>query len=99
MHECVFCGSVNNSETAKFCSYCGPTGPAREWRPEDIDQKNMVTQYASMLSELYFDLNTQATLNKFSLRMREKFQISYQTHSLILKKLEEKKSSSPFFKL
>jgi hypothetical protein len=97
MHECLFCGLVNNSEAAKFCSQCGPTGPARDWRPEDIDRGNIVTQYVSMLSEFYFDLNTQATVNKFSLRMREKFQISHQTHSLILNKLEEQKKAIAHF--
>jgi len=97
MHECVFCGLVNNSETAKFCSQCGPTGPARDWRPEDIDRGNMVTQYVSMLSEFYFDLHTQAIVDKFSLRMREKFQISHQTHSLILNKLEEQKKAVAHF--
>ena len=49
MYKCLFCGLANSSETAKFCTECGPNGPAKGWGPEDIDQNAKITQYVSIL--------------------------------------------------
>jgi len=92
-YKCLFCGLENPSETAKFCSECGPTSPARDWTPEDIDQESKVAQYVSMLGEFYFDAQNPLEVEKRSLKMRERLRISHATHSEILTKLGAQKKS------
>jgi hypothetical protein len=93
MYKCLFCGLVNSSETAKFCSECGPNGPANDWTPEDIDQEAKVTQYVSMLSEFYFEAQNQLEVERHSFKMRERLKISHETHSKILLKFDEQKKA------
>jgi TPR repeat protein len=83
MFKCVFCGFDNPSEKARFCVECGPDGPAKEWTTEDIDQPLEVTQYASVLGEFFFSAPSEAAVEKFSLRMRERLKISHETHSSV----------------
>lgn len=92
-YKCLFCGLENPSETAKFCSECGPTSPAKDWTPEDIDQESKVAQYVSMLGEFYFDAQNPLEIEKRSLKMRERLRISHATHSEILTKLGAQKKS------
>jgi len=93
MYRCLFCGYYNPSETARFCVECGPDGAAKDWTPKDIDHPAKVSQYVSMLSEFYFDAQTEAAVEKFSLRMRERLKISYDTHVSIITKLAAQKKS------
>lgn len=93
MFVCIYCGCESKSETAKFCSQCGPDCPAHSWRAEDIDQKPKVSQYASLLSEYFFDSYSDAEIEKLSLRMRERFKISHDKHVEVLSKLSEQKKA------
>ena len=93
MFKCIFCGLENPSETARFCVECGPDGPAKDWKPEYIDQPEKVTQYISMLSETYFNPKTEAAIDKYSLRMRERLKISHDTHSDVIAKLAAQKKA------
>lgn len=93
MFTCLFCGLDNPSEKARFCSMCGPDGPAKDWTSGDIDQPQKVTQYVAALSEYYFDAQNSTLVENFSLRMREKLKISYDTHVSILSKLAKQKQS------
>ena len=88
MYRCLFCGYDNSSEKVSFCVECGPDGAAKDWTQEDIDQSANVRQYVSMISELYFDEQTSAAVEKFSLRMRERFKISHDTHVGAIAKLD-----------
>ncbi|TRZ76618.1 MAG: hypothetical protein D4R94_04570 [Chitinophagaceae bacterium] len=92
MLKCLFCGTENPNEKARFCSDCGPDNPAISWLPSDVDQTEKVTLYTSIISEYYFDDHTAGDLQKFSVRMRERFKISYQTHSGIISKLSQEKN-------
>ena len=69
MFKCYFCGLENPSEKARFCSACGPDGPAKDWISQDIDQPAKVTQYTSLLGEFYFDAQDNAAVEKLSLRI------------------------------
>ena len=91
--KCLFCGLINSSEAAKFCTECGPTSPAKDWALEDIDQESKVNQYVSMLAEFYFDAQNPLEVEKRSLKMRERLRISHATHTEILTKLEAQKKS------
>jgi len=91
MFKCLFCGLDNPSEKARFCSTCGPDSPAKDWSPEDIDQHQRVTQYVSILSEFYFDAQDSAAIEKFSLRIRERLKVSYDTHASVLSTLAKQK--------
>ena len=93
MFKCIFCGYDNPSETARFCVECGPEGLAKGWTQEDIDQPAKVSQYASMVSEFYFDAQTEAEVERFSLRIRERLKISHDTHSSVLSKLAKEKKA------
>jgi len=94
MYKCLFCGLENSSEKARFCVECGPDGLSKNWTLEDIDQPQKVAQYVSMLSEFYFDAQTGAAVEKFSLRIRERLKISYDTHASVLSKLSEQKKAT-----
>jgi hypothetical protein len=72
---------------------CGPECLAKDWNAEDIDQRANVTQYASVLSEFFFGAPNDAALEKFSLRMRERLKISYDTHSSVLAQLDAHKKA------
>ena len=93
MYICLFCGLDSPSEKARFCSACGPDGPAKDWISGDIDQPQKVTQYVSALSEYYFDAPNSTSVEKFSLRIREKLKISHDTHVKILSKLAKQKQA------
>ena len=93
MFKCVLCGLENPSESARFCTECGPDAAAKDWAPGDIDQPLKVTQYVSMLSELYFDSQSEAEVEKFSLRARQRLKISYDTHSSVLGQLVAQKKA------
>jgi predicted RNA-binding protein with RPS1 domain len=93
MFKCIFCGYDAPSETARFCGECGPDGPAKDWTQEGIDQPAKVSQYVSILSEFYFDAQTGAEVERFSLRMRERLKISHDTHSSVLSKLATQKKA------
>ena len=93
MYRCLFCGYDNSSEKVSFCVECGPDGAAKDWTQEDIDQSANVRQYVSMISELYFDEQTSAAVEKFSLRMRERFKISHDTHVGAIAKLAAQKKA------
>jgi TPR repeat protein len=91
MYKCLFCGLVNPSEKARFCVECGPDGAAKDWTQEDIDQPQKVTQYVSLLSEFYFNAHTEASVEKYSLRARERLKISHDTHAGVMAKLGAQK--------
>lgn len=93
MFKCLYCGLENPSEKARFCSECGPDGPAKDWNSEDIDQPAKVTQYASLLGEFYFDAQDNDAVEKFSLRIRERLKVSYDTHSSVVTKLAKQKKA------
>lgn len=93
MFTCLFCGLENPSEKARFCVECGPDGPAKNWAPEDIDKPSRVTQYASLLSEIYFEAQNSSVVEKFSLRIRERLQISHGAHASVLSKLAKQKKA------
>jgi len=93
MYKCLFCGLVNSSNTAKFCNECGPNSPTNDWTHENVDQKSKVTQYVSMLSELYFEAQSQLEVEKRSLKIRERLKISHETHSELLSKFDEQKKA------
>jgi hypothetical protein len=92
MFKCAFCGYESLSEKARFCSDCGPDSPAISWLTSDVDQTEKITLYTSLISEYFFDGHTTGDLQKFSIRMRERFKISYQTHAGIISKLTEEKN-------
>jgi RNA polymerase-associated protein len=91
MYKCLFCGQENPIETAKFCTECGPNGPAKDWIFENVDEQRKLEQYASMLCELYFENQTDDELEKISLKMRERLMISHNAHADILSQLSEQK--------
>ena len=93
MFKCHFCGLENSSEKARFCSLCGPDGPAKDWASEDIDQPAKVTQYSSLLGEFYFGAQDNVAVEKFSLRIRERLKVSFDTHSSVLSKLAKQKKA------
>lgn len=93
MYECLFCGLINSSETAKFCSECGPDSPCKDWTPQNIDQESKVSKYASILSEFYFDPHHELDVEKYSQKIREKLKISHRTHFEILTKLKAQKDT------
>jgi len=93
MYKCLFCGLENPSETAKFCSECGPNGPAKNWMFENVDELRKLEQYAAMLCELYFENQTEEELEKISLKMRERLMISHNAHTDILSQLSDQKSA------
>jgi len=93
MFKCLFCGLDHPSEKARFCIECGPDGPAKDWTSEGIDQPQKVDQYVSMLSEFYFDAPNNSSVDKFSLRIRERLKISYDTHVSVLSKLAKQKQA------
>ena len=91
MFKCLICGLDNPSEKARFCSTCGPDSPAKDWSSEDIDQPQRVTQYVSILGEFYFDAQDSAAVEKFSLRIRERLKVSFDTHAKVLSTLAKQK--------
>jgi RNA polymerase-associated protein len=91
MYKCLFCGLENPSETAKFCSECGPNGPAKDWTFKNVDEQRKLEQYAAMLCELYFENQSVEELEKISLKMRERLMISHNAHADILSHLSEQK--------
>jgi len=93
MYKCLFCGLDSPSEKARFCSACGPDGPAKDWISGDIDQPQKVTQYVSALSEYYFDAQDSNSVEKYSLRIRQKLKISHDTHVSIISKLAKQKQA------
>ena len=93
MFKCLFCGLDNPSEKARFCNECGPDNPAKSWTSEEIDQPAKVAQYITSLSEIYFDTKNNSMVEKFSLRWRERLQISFDTHSSVITKLETQKKA------
>ena len=93
MYKCLFCGLDNPSDKARFCSACGPDGPAKDWISGDIDHPQKVTQYVAALSEYYFDAKDSTSVEKFSLRIREKLKISHDTHVSIISKLAKQKQA------
>jgi len=93
MFTCLFCGLSNPSEKARFCNECGPNSPSKDWLPDEIDQPDKVTQYVSMLSEFYFDAQDISEVEKFSIRLRQRLKISFDTHQSVLEKLAQQKKS------
>jgi hypothetical protein len=93
MFTCLFCGLSNPSEKARFCNECGPNSPSKDWLPDDIDQPEKATQYVSMLSEFYFDAQDASEVEKFSIRLRQRLKISFDTHQSVLEKLAQQKKS------
>jgi len=93
MFKCVFCGLQSASEKARYCSDCGPDGPSKNWQPEEVDRPEMVAQYVSALSEYYFDAKDDAAVSRFSLLRRERFKISYETHTDLISKLAVQKNA------
>ena len=93
MYKCLFCGLDSPSDKARFCSACGPDGPAKDWISGDIDQPQKVTQYVAALSEYYFDAKDSTSVEKYSLRIREKLKISHDIHVSIISKLAKQKQA------
>ena len=93
MYKCLFCGLINSSETAKFCTECGPSSPDKGWTPQDVDQQSKVANYAAILSEFYFDAHNELEIDKYSRKLREKLRISHKTHLEILSKFTAQKKA------
>jgi len=93
MFKCVLCGLENLSESARFCTECGHDAAAKDWSPSDIDQPNRLTQYVSVLSELFFESQSEVEVEKFSLRSRQRLKISYDTHARVLGQLVAQKKA------
>lgn len=93
MYKCVFCGLENQTDKARFCAECGPEGPATNWEANEVDQLAKVTQYAALLSEYYFQSNSDAEVEKFSMRMRERLKISYAKHVEVISNFSEQKKA------
>ena len=104
MLNCSLCGFVTPNEKARFCAKCGATKVVpesldplaeklKDWADEQIDQPQMITQYVSMLSEFYFDSENSAEVLKYSVRIREKLKISFDTHSKVLSQLAVQKKA------
>ena len=102
MFKCYQCGFVAVTEKVRFCGNCGAANVDPEsvdpladklkgWASEHIDQPKMVSQYVSMLAEFYFESPKSAEVMKYSVRIRERLKISFETHKTILEKLEAKK--------
>lgn len=91
MYKCVFCGLENPSEKARFCVECGPEGPASDWTTDEIDQSYKVEQYASILSDFYFEAHSNDEVESFSLRIRERLKISHDTHIRVLAEFAKQK--------
>jgi len=93
MFKCVFCGLHSPSDKARYCSECGPEGPSKNWQSEEIDRPEKVAQYASALSEYYFDAKDDASVAKFSLLRRERLKISHDTHKNLVSRLAVQKNA------
>ena len=91
MYKCLFCGMENPSEKARFCTECGPESPSLSWSQSEVDCGDKVDHYASIFSEFYFDTHSEIEIEKFSLRLRERFKISYGTHSKVLARFSTQK--------
>ena len=104
MFKCYQCGFVAPTEKVRFCGNCGAANvdpdsvdpladKLKDWASEHIDQPQMVSQYVSMLAEFYFESPKSAEVMKYSVRIRERLKISFETHKNILEKLEAKKKA------
>lgn len=93
MYKCIFCGLNNSSATARFCAECGPEGPATNWVANEVDQLTKVTQYAALISEYYFESHSDAEVEKFSMRIRERLKISHAKHVEVLSHLYQQKKA------
>ncbi len=89
MFVCYVCGKENPSESAKFCSDCGPT---KKWETNEVDLPSAVEQYTLLYSEVYFE-HSPDEAEKISARVREKNKVSAQTHKKIAQALAEQKKS------
>ena len=93
MFKCLFCGLVNSSDKARFCSACGPDGIAKNWNSENIDQAQNVKQYSDLLREYYFNAYIEDESEKKYNKLRERLKISYSTHVEIISKLAQHKTA------
>ena len=91
MYKCLFCGTENRSDKARFCTECGPDGPAQNWKSHEVDNPQKLEQYVSTLCEFYFDTNTESEIHEYSLRLRKKLLISHDIHSEVISILDSKK--------
>jgi biotin carboxyl carrier protein len=93
MFKCIYCGFESINSAAKFCSECGPFGPAHSWSEETVDQASKIVRYAELISEYYFQSHTDFDFEKLSLRLRERLRISHAAHTEVLRKLSDQKKA------
>lgn len=89
MFKCIFCGHINNSETAKFCTECGPDVPSNDWKTSEIDLPELLEAYTSSLSDIFFESYSASQLDKFSRKIRAQFKISHDAHLGVIADLEK----------
>jgi biotin carboxyl carrier protein len=93
MFKCIYCGFESINSAAKFCSECGPFGPALSWSAETVDQASKIVSYAKLISEYSFQSHTDFEFEKLSRRLRERLRISHAAHTEILRKLSVQKNA------
>ena len=52
MFYCSFCGYQSSASNAKFCATCGPDGPSTTWKPEEVDTRENLERFTSILTSL-----------------------------------------------
>lgn len=86
MFECKFCGHSSDNPRARFCSECGPQGPAVGWKPAEVDTFENLAKYTEVVGSLPIMMGG-ASLDDRTASMRVKFKISYTAHRFIADRL------------
>jgi len=86
MFECKFCGHSSDNPRARFCSECGPQGPAVGWKVDEVDTFDNLAKYTEVVGSLPTMMGGTA-LDDRTASMRVKFKISYAAHRFIADRL------------
>ena len=76
MYACRFCGYTSDSARAKFCSNCGPDGPATNWKTEQVDKEANVARFSNLFNSLVTSASKDIDTQTFELR--KKLKISHE---------------------
>ncbi len=52
MFYCSFCGYQSSAQNANFCATCGPNGPSATWNPKEVDTRENLERFTSILTSL-----------------------------------------------
>ena len=98
MFVCRYCGLESTNERAKFCSECGPNGPAVEWEPSDVDRQGNLERYLVLLQNL-LNKGEQAVTDDLTGALRSQLKISHQAHLKSCQIIEQDRLGSQALKV